>query len=488
MTEPLVIGSRREFFWDDYLIDKSKTNAFLRFHKPVRREIAVSFDEAWENGDTIYHNILKDGDLYRMYYLAFRKIEGLIESYNPYPMVICYAESKDGLNWVKPELGICEFEGSKNNNIILDYNTTKFDNFFVFKDNNPNCPISEIYKGIGSAINSPGNNWWQENSGKIELWCFTSPDGIHFKKAWLMTDQGKFDTLNTGFWDSNINKYICYLRDFHNVPGTDLNNGIRDIRWMISEDFKNWSKPVLLDFGGSEDVPLYTNAILQYYRGTHMYIGFPTRYIERKEWTPNYDQLGGRENRRSVMKLHPRYGLAITDCVFMTSRDGMKWERRDEAFMTPGPEHEYNWVYGDCYPSVGMVQTASDTGNNQDELSMYVMENHIAKVPSVFRRFTMRIDGFASYSSTYKPCVLKTRQFIFNGKELSINFSTSVAGYIRIKLLCEGQELNSMEIFGDNLDRRIVFKEGDVSLFSGKPVIMEMIMSDADIYSFKFED
>ena len=31
----------------------------------------------------------------------------------------CYAESKDGIHWKKPELGLVEFNGSKANNIVM---------------------------------------------------------------------------------------------------------------------------------------------------------------------------------------------------------------------------------------------------------------------------------------------------------------------------------------------------------------------------------
>ena len=36
--------------------------------------------------------------------------------------VTYYAESTDGISWVKPELGLVEFAGSKNNNIVLNTN------------------------------------------------------------------------------------------------------------------------------------------------------------------------------------------------------------------------------------------------------------------------------------------------------------------------------------------------------------------------------
>ena len=36
-----------------------------------------------------------------------------------HPWLLCYAESDDGIHWRKPKLGICDFKGSKANNIVL---------------------------------------------------------------------------------------------------------------------------------------------------------------------------------------------------------------------------------------------------------------------------------------------------------------------------------------------------------------------------------
>ena len=333
MSDIINIGSRRELFWDEHLINTAETTAKLKLHHLEAREVVIDHDAPWEGDGCDFHNIIKDDNLYRMYYLGCE----ILSQKRPdkHPIVVCYAESKDGKSWIKPKLGICDFEGSKANNIILDDKINMFDNFSVFKDVNPDCPKEELYKGVGLDIKDK------------YLWCFTSVDGIHFKKAWRMTNQGRFDTLNIAFWDKYTNQYICYIRNFHNVPGDDLNAGIRDVRWMVSKDFKSWSVPVLLDFGNADDYPLYTNVVQPYYRADHVYVGFPSRYVEKKEWSPNFNQLAGADRRKERMKATPRYGLTVTDCVFMSSRDGKKWKRWDEAFLTPGPEREYNWVYGD---------------------------------------------------------------------------------------------------------------------------------------------
>jgi hypothetical protein len=483
MSPPELIGTRREVFWDDHLIDTGRTTAQLRLHQPQPREVVLVHDEPWEGDGCDYHCILKDGDLYRLYYLGWETLDPDVTVHKTGQRVVAYAESTDGLHWTKPKLGLCEFEGSTDNNIILDHNTTRFDNFSVFKDANPACPPDEIYKGVA-------------REGKDRsLWAFTSPDGIQFRRAWPLTDKGKFDTLNIALWDRHNSEYLCYLRDFHTpgggeVPADDknLNAAIRDIRWMASKDFKAWTDPVLLDFGSGEDYPLYTNVVQPYYRADHVLVGFPSRYVERHEWTEDFARLAGAERRKQRMKLHPRYGLTLTDCVFMCSRDGRRWKRWDEAFMRPGPERDYNWVYGDCYPAVGMIETPSHLPNAPVELSMYAFDNHWGQIPAELRRYVLRVDGFVSRSATYSPQQIVTRPFIFEGRRLSINFSTSAAGSVKIVLNGPEGTLESGELFGDSLDRTVDFPTGEVASLAGGPVTIDITMSDADIYSFQFQD
>jgi hypothetical protein len=473
---PIAIGKRGEFFWDDYLIDTARTTARLALHSPQPQEVVLVHDAPWEGDGCDFHCILADDGLYRLYYLGWETMDPDVTHHVPNPIVVCYAESTDGKTWVKPNLGICEFQGTRDNNIILNEKTAKFDNFSVFKDANPACPPTERYKGVGIDVNDH------------YLWCFTSADGIHFHKAWQMTNQGRFDTLNIAFWDHHAGRYICYIRDFHDMPpGGTLNDAVRDIRWMVSDDFRSWSTPVRLDFGDAGDYPLYTNVVQPYYRGDHLFVGFPSRYAERKEWTPNYDQLPGVERRRKRMKVCPRYGLAVTDCLFMCSRDGRRWQRWDEAFLRPGPERDYNWVYGDCYPAVGMIETPSHLSGAPPELSMYAFDNHWGAIPTELRRYTIRIDGFVSYRATFKPQRVVTKPFLFEGRDLLLNFATSAAGSVRITLRSGSDSLTSCELFGDSLARRVFPGTDEVARLAGKPVTMEIEMSDADIYSFIFE-
>ena len=488
------IGTRRECFFDDFLLDNAKTTAKHLLHHPEIRNIVLVHDAPWEGDGCDFHNFFYDEEYgkYRLYYLAWHTnvVEPKIPAELKY-IRICYAESDDGIDWVKPNLGICEFDGSYDNNVILDKKVcSAFDNFYVFKDSNPACPKEEKYKGIALYDKA--------------LWAFFSEDGIHFAPGRMITDKGAFDSLNTMHWNESAGVYRGFMRGFHlpgdlegndpmderplELPDTERNDRIRDVRYIESKDFINWSRPKLIDFGDKEDIPLYTNCVSQYPRASHMVVGFPTRYIERRAWTDSFEELCGKELRLERMKTAQRFGLAITDCVFMCSRDGVHFTRYDEAFIRPGPEHATNWVYGSCYPSIGFLFTENPTRPGMDkELSMYCFENHWSGAATEWRRYVLRQDGFVSLHAGAKEETVVTKPFVFDGSRLFANMETSARGYIYFEIKAEdGSEIKSCEMFGDSVDKPIGFI-GDLSAFSGKEVVMTVRMLDADIYSIKFE-
>ena len=469
------LGNNRECFFDDYLINTYKTTAEFRLHKPTPREIVLTHNEQWEGDGCNYHNIFFDNGVWRMYYLAWKMLDGNDG------VRVCYAESKDGIHYEKPNLNLVEYKGNKNNNILMP---DSFDNFMVFKDTNPNCLKQEQYKAI-----TFGNT---ENKERC-LYAYYSPDAIHFTRGNIITLDGQFDSLNVAFYDEKIKKYRCYFRGLHDKSGNYLkkditNEEIRDIRYIESTDFITWSKFKFLNFDSTEDIPLYTNVIMPYYRAPHTYIGFPTRYIERANWSKNFEELCGKEKRQERMKKHKRYGLAITDCVFMFSRDGYNFKRYDEAFLSPLPENGNNWVYGDCYPTRGIVETPSDILGADPELSFLVKENHWQGLPAVLRRYTLRRDGFVSLHAGAKEEIIVTKPFIYNGESLKINFSTSAYGYMYFTLKGEnGIEITSDETFGNSTNRKVTFENNLVKELSNTPVTLTIKLKDADLYSIIFE-
>ena len=477
----LNIKNNRECFFDDWLIDTTATTASFRVHQPTLRECVLCHDEPWEGDGSDYHNFFYDSDagIYRMYYLGWR--------FHGNTPVVCYAESHDGLNWEKPKLKICEFDGSLDNNIILDNTMQKsIDNFMVFLDSNPACPSEFKYKAV-SADNV-------KIDGRIvhALVSYYSSDAIHFTRGGVITIKGAFDSLNVAFWDKNSNKYLAYFRSFHKATGDDGSwdpmCDIRDIRYIESDDFIHWSEPQLIDFGSAPDIPLYTNNIQLYPRAPQIYIGLPTRYIERKVWTDSFDELCGRERRLERMKECRRYGLTVTDCVFICSRDGLHFKKYDEAFMRPLPENGRNWVYGDCYPARGILETTSNIDGAESELSLYAHHNHWMGVPAELWRYTLRRDGFVSLHAGQQEELILTKPFLYSGENLFTNFETSAWGYIYFTLVdSDGQEYCSCEYFGNSTDRHIIIPDNAAGQLSGRPVGLKIRLRDADIYSIQFK-
>jgi hypothetical protein len=176
----------------------------------------------------------------------------------------------------------------------------------------------------------------------------------------------------------------------------------------------------------------------------------------------------------------------------MSSRDGRTFHRWAEAFLRPGPERRHNWVYGDCYPSLGWLELSAADATAPPELNFYVGEDHW-KGPIRIRRHTLRIDGFVSIHAGHRGQFL-TKPLIFRGKELTLNFTTSAGGHLRVELQDpQGQPFpgfalaDSDELFGDTLERVATWKgKADVSSLAGRPVCLRMVMSDADLYSFRF--
>jgi len=498
-ASPTVLNSdgRWQMLWDDAIVDTAKTTVTKRLHQPTFAGVAMTHDAKWEGDGCNYHNILKDEDengvLYRMYYLGWTNGEGAWRKTGQVQALgirVCYAESRDGITFTKPKLGLRNVGEDNETNVILDWRDNAWDNFMVFKDENPACPPAERYKGICSwqiKLDKDGrpdpNGTWDRG-----LWCFVSPDGINFTRGWCLTKKGAFDSLNIAFWDKERQLYHVYYRVQYGVKNDRYgDNNVRGSRHIVSKDFHTWNEGENIRFGSKEDYPLYTSCVEPYFRAPDIFVGFPSRYVERKEWTPTFDSLPDVENRRDRYKNVPRYALALTDTVFMWSHDGVNFEREDEVFLGQGPERARSWTYGNTFPARGLVVTPGWRGSD-DVLNFYFNDGHWSGCPATLDRYTIRMDGFISRHATYDPQVLVTKPFVFKGGELEINFATSARGYLRVEIESKGgAKAVSDDLVGDSTHRKVAFVQGTLADLAGQEVVMKMTMSDADIYSFRFK-
>ncbi len=486
--EVIHIGSRLELFVDNFLIDTLLGRAVPQMHHPIPREVAIVHGQPWEGSGSGYHSIFKDGDTYRMYYKAWQH-DASSDLSTHHPLFCAYAESKDGINWVKPNLGLYEFNGSKNNNIVFISGphqglSLNAGHPAVFKDENPNVSPDARYKALLRSDKPKG------------LAAFKSPDGIHWT---LISDRpvitdGAFDSQNLAFWDKDRNEYRAYWR-FFSKGNDDTGPGVREIRTATSQDFINWKDQQNVVYVNSPHEDLYTNQIKAYHRAPHIFIGFPARYIDRG-WSESMKKLPELAEREKRAAKNTRYGTALTESLLMTSRDGHTFNRKNEAFLRPGIESNGTWTYGDQYIAWHIVETKADREGAPNELSFYATESYWKGKASALRRYVLRLDGFVSIYAPMEGGELITKPFTFKGSELFLNFSTSAAGDIKVEILDEnGKPVpgytveECSEIFGDTVNRAVHWKNKgtNVASLQGKKIKLRFIIRDGDLYSLKFQ-
>ncbi|MDB4384556.1 hypothetical protein N9Z12_00755 [Opitutaceae bacterium] len=510
------IGSRRELFVDEALIERLEGGAELRLHHPVPKEIVLEHDEPWEGTGSGYHSVFQDGDLYRMYYKSWN-ISPFDEA-NPgesmaHPRLCAYAESDDGIHWRKPSLGLHEFDGSTDNNIVLiqeKMGELELDAAHpaVFLDTNPDAPPDARYKAIIRQMSHPEST----------LIALKSPDGIHWSLLHdepIITD-GKFDSQNLAFWDEAAGCYRAYWRYF--IPDeNDYWMGSRAIRTATSQDFIHWENTEDLSYEDSPLEQLYTNVIKPYHRAPHLLLGFPARYLERghedktaearaaldemehqervAQWSDSLRALPELDARIDRGRASERYGAALTDTLLMSSRDGVVFKRWNEAFLQPGMERPGTWHYGQQYMAWHVVETQSDLPGAPNELSMYAVESYWTAPGSALRRYTLRLDGFVSLRAPSSGGELVTKPIRFEGAQLALNFATSAAGSVRVEIQDEsGQPLSGFALadcaplYGNTVDRAIAWtSDRKLSELAGQAVRLRFVLHDADVYAYRFQ-
>ena len=515
-----AIGSRRELFVDDELVDRISGKADLRLHHPAPQEIAIVHDEPWEGSGCVYHSIFKDGDRYRMYYAAGH-LNVTPDGVNAgtHGQFCCYAESDDGIHWRKPSLGLHEFQGGTANNIVMVRQKvgdamSEPGEPAVFKDENPDTPPDARYKALLPASRLPADH-------RRGLLAFKSPDGLHWSPMSdrpIITD-GAFDSQNLAFWDAARGNYRAYWRYFTKGGYDDETiwnpQGHRAVRTATSKDFLNWTDQAELQYVDSPSEQLYTNQVKPYHRAPHLLIGFPMRYVERghndgpddearagagpertDRWSASLRALPELENRQWRAKSSERYGRALTEGLFMASRDGVNFKRWNEGFLRPGIERRGTWNYGHQTIAWHPVETKGTLEDAPDELSLYAVESYWTDNSDLLRRYTLRLDGFVSVNAPMSGGELVTKPVTFTGKTLWLNFSTSAAGSLRVELQdANGKPLpgytfdDCEELFGDTLDRNITWKTNpDLSPLVGQSVRVRFVLRDADLFSYQFRD
>lgn len=237
------------------------------FREDFFSEPARKWEVRYDNG---YPNLFYDpiAGLYRLYYTLFTKdpdsaatplAERAGKQYTPRGDRVtstAYAESKDGIHWVKPSLGLVEFEGSRDNNILMLY----AHGTSVMLDDQELDPRKR-YK-LMTRVDYPGTRGFMAVS--------FSPDGIHWQELlpWPKHNP-QADSHNYVFRDPTDGRYKMVTRIWK--------NGMRISAMCESSDFIHWSEPKEILRGSGFENQVYSMPV---FRDGKLFFGLASIFHE----------------------------------------------------------------------------------------------------------------------------------------------------------------------------------------------------------------
>ena len=449
-------------FVDDDLIDQLNGVAFALAH-PRDEGVVFRYDKPWEGRYSGYGTAMQIApDEYRFYYSGCPAYT----SDTDMERQACVLFSPDGIRWERPRLGLFEMYGTRDNNVIITERQFAL-NFAPFEDR-PETPACRRFKAVAGT----------RFSGLV---LFTSPDGLHWEKLFggRPVLQGQYlDSLNRVFWSEAEACYVLYARIWQ--------GGWQGHRWIgraTSRDLEHWTplEPVRILHHGSS-VPAehyYHNGTCPYFRAPHIQVALCSQMTER---------CALRDDQIAALDLEgPERAGACGGGGFMSTRGEGTFQRTFlEDFIRPpmGPEH---WVARCNYPSAGVVRTGPA------EMSIYA-HTCAGQPGAALRRYSLRLDGFASLRAPHAGGEALTRPFSFSGNRFCINYATSSRGLIRFQF--ETPDCRPLEglafpdcpdIVGNEIDREIRFRgTAQPGALAGQPVRLRVSMQDADLYALRF--
>jgi len=543
--EVVKVGSVRQLFLDDYVVDETH-NLSRRLHHPVRHAAnpLISADTPWEIlrvgvnagaylfGATVLFD--EEDRRFKMWYRGDQVIPAPPGSktglrYEVPPQggySALYATSTDGVQWLKPNLGLTEYEGSKANNLLpVDAEGAGYlRRPMIIKDYHERDP-GQRYKMLFLDNPDHSGQWgWvikKAYSADGIHWNFSSGKAVRFDKK-LCNLRGNGELFG---WDANLERYVFFtLSSRQNMVPADVDGrAVRhedSIVHLTSRDFENWRQPVeLIASDPSRDSPVWSPGHVGGMTAARytedLYIGFldtvATHAVEDvpAEFWDVYETEHS-EHRTELV----------------TSRDGIHWTRVAPHwwFLPPG----LPGTWDSDHLSITKPIVLNDeiyiyyTGNNlpcKAQLPGHRQFHLVGKVIDGMRMgyaiglAKMRLDGFASLEGYDAGGWLLTRPLIFDGDRLVINArapekpftsewthaaaprpSKGPFGTVRVEMTdgrgtaLRGYAAKDCDPFtGDEIKKVVTWKgKSDVSPLSGKTVRLRFHLHNAALYSFQF--
>lgn len=250
--------------------------------------VALTCDKPWEQ-EMGFPTIVKDNNRYIMYYGTFT---GKRTDRSKY-YAICVAESTDGINWVKPELGLNEFDREFNTNIIS-------------------------YNSEGVSIEKVGNVFYMLSfSTNFNTQLYKSFDGYRFELIEGFEIPYCCDSPNHLLYNEKTGEYHIFLRSWNKQDNKVTYNHrtdslFRTISLIRTNEIENFQMkradnpsyvlgpnyppfisnelPIAFKNTTSEDYDIYNPCIHKYAEG--VYLAYPSHYYH----FPDVDNGGDRHN------------------------------------------------------------------------------------------------------------------------------------------------------------------------------------------------
>jgi len=300
-------------------------------------------------------------------------------------------------------------------------------------------------------VKQPGKNWKQgETPGGP--YAFASADGFHWRKLKdePVLTKGAFDSHNPAFWGTTRDRYVCFSRIWA--------DNVRALQSNTSADFLTWTDEVPHRY--TEGVPrehFYTSATVPCPTAPHLILSFPTkRFVPNRKKVPEYESAG------------------VFDAVFMSSRDGVNWDRPFlEAWVRPGPDPR-NWTDRNTMTAIVIVVTG------YGEWSLYVSE-HYRHADNRIWRLAVRRQGLASMHGSAAGGSFTTRPLVVAGPKLLLNYATSAAGSVGVEALDEAGTVlaAAKDLYGAEF-------EAPALDLTGRTVRIRFSLQYADVYAMRF--
>lgn len=393
----------------------------------------------------------------------------------------CYAESRDGVHWERPELGLVEFQGSKRNNIF------PFAGAMCVPAINPLGPPEERFMAVTEYAR--------------QLYVCVSPDGINWTIKPKPVLPFSADTNNQLVYDGTLGKYVAFLRGF---PGRRTTvrcefDHLDQAPWPYkrSERTPDITGTIYIEdeletvMDVDELDPdlrgLDVNHISATLYAEGVYLGFPGLY----RWYPGGTDPRGREGHR--------YFVQGNDGVFETqlavSRDGRRWTRPDRR-----PYVGYG-IYGEL--DGGFIAVAPGLIRRDDEIYQYYAGNqtthgifdpgHDRGVGGIFR-LVQRRDRFVAISSGQREGWLCTKLLRHSGRRLQLNIDCGGLGEAFVEIQDDAGHgipgfsmADSDPIDLNQLAATVTWRSNpDVSRLQGQPIRLKFKLRRSNLYTFRF--